>query len=1059
MAVTVGNGVVAGPFTPNGVTTSFAFEFRALAKGDLTVYRGAPDDWDAVDPSLYDVAVNTVQGGTVQFTAAPAAGYPLYIAATPLFDQGTEYPGGEAPFTPKSLNAEFDRAAMRAVVLKERVDRAVVVPRGEEPLPAELPGEGEVWGNVDGRMVGVPNGAAAFAGAVIEATAQVGALVEQAADHAGEAGDQAGIATTQAGIASGQQAVASAQATVATAQAVIATSAKDLILAALVAGKYFVTPLLADAKTAGLAAVANGESFYATGGDVDYIGFYTDTAGVAVEKVEGRIAKPSLLNNVPTGSALQIFTGEAPDNVGVTGDRGYSTDRKLNYLARTGTGWAAAIAEDGTLVPKISTIYDLARAPLPAGLITCVRAQGTTDLTFEDDRTSYATFAANEPLWHPTRGYLSFQISEQLAPTPVNPGNGSFTFNAPSAGRYIVWGKGAGTALTAPGDTSPATATGFGSRTLADIGYQVIVVTTPGNIKVTLSGTSAATRIQCEYNPLLPTLSVPTPFMPTTGVRNADQLKATGALAAVIQAAAGYVEIDARVPVRATSAQNTILGMANYPVFFASGPASLTYYDTVEFISVTLGSRTFADATPPRLAFSWDAATLRYAMGDRREREAAHTLAAGLSRATICLGARYNSDIYGQDSLNGAISRIAFANTAALVSREELYRRYSPIRLPTLADMMPTGFDAKRDMPETVARMALLLANPATEVLPIFVLGNSAAAGVPVRSTSWPLALAARLFARGMPVYTNSFTGTNGTPWTGGTNAYDPRATYTGGAPSGVGLHPSNAITRIPAGTSLPLAFSTTLTKLQVWTTTGPGNGSYQVSTGSGPIAPDGGGSATVSTDGALALAAKTFTADAAATWTITAIGADVFLHMAIDKTPGRIQIVNGAISGATASTLATDTSVTNSLWELPRALGGPLTLLTPDHGNSSINSVAMATYRAAVAAQIAKAKAIADVIAMTHMTFAPQLAPDARDRAYAMAQSAIAQNGGAKVFDLRAWEAKIGYATMHAAGWYFEADILQGLHFNGTGNDRLVAAPVEEMMVAAWIAAGGTLT
>ena len=983
---------------------------------------------------------------------------------TVAYRRATEARQDYAPSGPGLEKAPLVGAIDRGVMVQqeqtEQLARAVVVPVGDTPLVLEGVAEGQVPARLGNKLVGVPNGAGDFAAAAAAATAQIGVLVGQAAGHAGDAAEQAGIATDAADAAGGQQAIATAQATLATAQAVIATDAKDLILAALVSGRYFVAALLADAKTAGLAAVANGESFYATGGDVDYIGFYTDTAGVAVEKVEGRIAKPSLLDSVPTGSALQLFYGEAPDNVGEVGDRGYSIDRKLNYLARTGSGWAAAIAEDGSLVPKISTIYDLARAPLPAGLITCVRAQGSTDLTWEDDRSTYATVGPNEPVWHPTRGYLSFQISQQLAPTPVNPGNGSFTFNAPAAGRYIVWGKGAGTALTAPGDTSPATATGFGSRTLADIGYQVIVVTTPGNIKVTLAGTSAATRIQCEYNPALPTLSVPTPFMPTTGVRNADELKAAGALAAVLQASAGYMEIDVRIPARAPGAENAVLGMANYHVFHIAGsPGQIIYYDTTEFIGQVLGSRGIADATPPRLAFSWDAGTLRYAMGDRRPREAAHTLAAGLSRATICLGARYNSDIYGQTILNGFISRIAFANTAALVSVEELYRRYSPIRLPALADIVP-DFDAKRDMPETVARFAQLLANPGSEFVPIFVLGNSSAAGVPVRSNGWPVALAARLAARGMPVYANSFCGTNGgPPWSGGTNAYDGRATYTGPPPDATGLHPGNGIVRIPAGTALTIAFATTLTKLQVWTTRAPGNGSYQVSAGAGPIAPDGGGSATVSTDGELALTAKTFTAPATSTWTITASGGNVDLQMAIDATPGRIQIIEGSASGASAVLLAIDDSVTTSFWHLPRAVAGPLTLLTPDHGNSSINSIPMSTYRAAVAAQIAKAKAIGDVIAMTHMTFAPELAPDVRDRAYAMVQSAVAQTGGAKVYDFRAWEARTPYATMHAAGFYFEANLTGGLHLHRTANDWMVAATLSEMIGAAWTAAGGALT
>ena len=263
MAVTVGNGVVAGPFTPNGVTTAFAFDFRVLKKEELSVYRGELDDWDEVSASLYDVAIDPVEGGTVQFAVAPAAGEPLYIAATPLFDQGTEYPGGEAPFTPKSLNAELDRAAMRAAVLKDRVDRSLAVPRGEEPLPVELPEDGQVWGRVDGKMVGVPNGAAGFAQAVVEANAVIDGKVEQVEQAAGTVATQADEVAANTGIATG--AATQAQ------NAALATASTLAIAQALALdGRFYKAPTLAAAIAAAIADVADGQSFGASGDDVPY---------------------------------------------------------------------------------------------------------------------------------------------------------------------------------------------------------------------------------------------------------------------------------------------------------------------------------------------------------------------------------------------------------------------------------------------------------------------------------------------------------------------------------------------------------------------------------------------------------------------------------------------------------------------------------------------------------------------------------------------------------------------------------------------------------------------
>ncbi len=283
MAVTVGNGVIAGPFTPNGVTTAFAFDFRVLKKEELSVYRGELDAWDEVSASLYDIVIDATEGGEVQFVVPPAAGEPLYIAATPLFDQGTGYGGGEAPFTPKSLNAEFDRAAMRAAVLKERADRALAVPRGVVP-----PSVGELESGkllmLDGNTIVPSDGITPAVSAVL---ADIDASKEVSATYSGLAGVEADRA---AGFA--------------------------VALQVTTAGGWF------DTVEAGAAAVAEGEG---------YIVITAEGRTIFAEKVDGvgviRAELASIASMRTLGiNILDIPSDEAAGLPGL-GDGGDQTDR------------------------------------------------------------------------------------------------------------------------------------------------------------------------------------------------------------------------------------------------------------------------------------------------------------------------------------------------------------------------------------------------------------------------------------------------------------------------------------------------------------------------------------------------------------------------------------------------------------------------------------------------------------------------------------------------------------------------------------------------------------
>ncbi|RSY83108.1 hypothetical protein DAH66_12630 [Sphingomonas koreensis] len=212
MAVTV-EIMLAGPFTPNGVATSFAFDFKALSESEIDVYQGSVGEEGVVDTALYSVAfLAGSEGGSVNFSDAPAVGSgDIWIAAAPSFQQQAGFSGGETPFSPKDVNTQFDRAAMRALVLRRDVDRALKVPLGAVSLGVGLILPGEVLGRVGNELKGVVNSAV---GAENSANAAAVAAAAAAADRIAVAADklltagyrtvaqqQAATATTQAGIA------------------------------------------------------------------------------------------------------------------------------------------------------------------------------------------------------------------------------------------------------------------------------------------------------------------------------------------------------------------------------------------------------------------------------------------------------------------------------------------------------------------------------------------------------------------------------------------------------------------------------------------------------------------------------------------------------------------------------------------------------------------------------------------------------------------------------------------------------------------------------------------
>lgn len=122
---------LTGPYTTNGVTTTFPFTFKAMDESEVRVFRIASTGIETeISPGAYDVTLED-DGGSVIFTEAPAAGDPLYIGTDPDFTQQITFEN-QGAFLPEVMNEALDRAAVRTLAIKRDVDRSIRVPLGEE---------------------------------------------------------------------------------------------------------------------------------------------------------------------------------------------------------------------------------------------------------------------------------------------------------------------------------------------------------------------------------------------------------------------------------------------------------------------------------------------------------------------------------------------------------------------------------------------------------------------------------------------------------------------------------------------------------------------------------------------------------------------------------------------------------------------------------------------------------------------------------------------------------------------------------------------------------------
>lgn len=106
---------VAGPYTPDGATTAFPFNFLALSSAELQVEQGGY----VLSPAGYTVTL-AGEGGTVVFGTPPALGSgALTIVGSPSFTQSIT---GTSAVLPGVVAKGFDASVARDIALKRRFD-------------------------------------------------------------------------------------------------------------------------------------------------------------------------------------------------------------------------------------------------------------------------------------------------------------------------------------------------------------------------------------------------------------------------------------------------------------------------------------------------------------------------------------------------------------------------------------------------------------------------------------------------------------------------------------------------------------------------------------------------------------------------------------------------------------------------------------------------------------------------------------------------------------------------------------------------------------------------
>lgn len=215
----------SGPYSGDGSTTAFSFNFKVQAATDIKVVRTVTTNGTAVDTTLtvtadYTVSVNADQdtspGGSITMISAPSSGQQITILRDVSATQGASFPN-QGGFYPKVLETALDKLTMLYQQLREELSRALKTSVADSIT------------NLQDLLL------------------ELNTAVANAESSESGASGSATTATAQAAIATAQATTATAQAGIATAQATAATAAaasigfKDVVFISAANSPYTVT--------------------------------------------------------------------------------------------------------------------------------------------------------------------------------------------------------------------------------------------------------------------------------------------------------------------------------------------------------------------------------------------------------------------------------------------------------------------------------------------------------------------------------------------------------------------------------------------------------------------------------------------------------------------------------------------------------------------------------------------------------------------------------------------------------------------------------------------------
>ncbi len=131
----------SGPYSCNGSTTQFPFDFKVFAAADVLAVLTDPSGLETTLTSGYTVSLNANQdsnpGGTITTTSTYATGYLVTLTSAVQNLQSVDLTN-QGGFYPKVLNTALDRLTVMVQQVAEQVSRAVKTSISSSSTPDQL---------------------------------------------------------------------------------------------------------------------------------------------------------------------------------------------------------------------------------------------------------------------------------------------------------------------------------------------------------------------------------------------------------------------------------------------------------------------------------------------------------------------------------------------------------------------------------------------------------------------------------------------------------------------------------------------------------------------------------------------------------------------------------------------------------------------------------------------------------------------------------------------------------------------------------------------------------